>query len=54
MDNAITECVGPRCSINGIKISMSGITDKANINGILIFVLKIFAASSPIMYPSDK
>ena len=48
------ECVGPRCSINGIKISMSGITDNKNISGMLILVLRILAVNLPIIYPSDK
>ena len=54
MNNANIECVGPLCSMKGTRMSMSGITERAKINGKLISVLSTLDADLLIMYPSDK
>ena len=51
---AIIECVGPLCSINGIRISISGIIERVRIKGILMSVFRIEHADLPIIYPSDR
>jgi len=46
--NAVTiECVGPRCSRNGIIRSMSGIMDNVRTKGMLISVFRSFADALP-------
>ena len=54
MNIANIECVGPLCSMNGTRMSMSGITERVKINGKLISVLSTLDADLLIMYPSDK
>ena len=54
MSIASIECVGPLCSMNGIIISMSGITERVKINGRLISVLSNLDVDLLIMYPSDR
>ena len=54
MSIASIECVGPLCSMNGIRMSMSGITERVKINGKLISVLSTLDADLLIMYPSDR
>lgn len=53
--NAVTiECVGPRCSRNGITRSMSGIMDNAKTRGMLISVFRSFADALPRTYPRAR
>ena len=54
MNIANIECVGPLCSMKGTRMSISGITERAKINGKLISVLSTLDADLLIMYPSDK
>ena len=54
MSIASIECVGPLCSMNGIRMSMSGITERVKINGKLISVFSILDVDLLIIYPSDK
>src|SRR4030042_4911063 len=50
-----TECVSPRCSMNGLKrMSMSGRIDIVRSNGILISVFNNLAEVLPKMYPKAK
>ena len=54
MSIASIECVGPLCSMNGIRISMSGITERVKINGRLISVFSNLDVDLLIMYPIDR
>jgi len=51
MHAIIIECVGPRCSRTGIRMSMSGITDSMMAAGMLIFVFNSLAEALPEIYP---
>lgn len=53
-DSIIIECVGPRCSKVGMRMSMSGMTDSVRTMGMLIFVLRTFANALLKTYPSAK
>ena len=52
MHAIIIECVGPRCSRTGIRMSMSGITDSMMAAGMLIFVFNSLAEALPEIYPN--
>lgn len=54
MDAVMIECVGPRCSINGMRMSMSGMTDSMRTTGMLSFVFSSFADVLLEMYPSAR
>jgi len=58
MNAVMSEWVGPRCSMVGMKIwmrmSMSGMTDRVRTSGMLIFVFSSFAAVLPEMYPRAR
>jgi hypothetical protein len=48
------ECVGPRCSRNGIIRSTSGIADNMRIKGMLSSVFRSFAEALLEMYPKAR
>jgi len=50
----ITECVGPRCSKNGMRISTSGITDNIKVKDMLSSVLSDLEVTFARTYPKDK
>jgi len=54
MNAIMTEWVGPRCLINGIKRSMSGITESVRANGILSSVFSSFAEALLRTYPNAR
>lgn len=54
MDAIMIECVGPRCSMNGISMSMSGMTDSVRATGMLSFVFSSFAEVLLEMYPNAR
>lgn len=54
MNVSMTEWVGPRCSINGIKRSMSGITESVRTKGMLSSVFSNFAEILLRMYPNAR
>lgn len=54
MNAIMIECVGPRWSRNGIRMSMSGITDSVSATGMLSFVFSSFAEVLLEMYPSAR
>jgi hypothetical protein len=51
---AIIECVGPRCSRNGISISMSGMTESVITRGMFSFVFVACAVNLQSIYPNAK
>lgn len=54
MNAIMIECVGPRCSISGITMSMSDITDSVRANGMLRSVFSSFAETLLDMYPNAR
>ena len=54
MNASMTEWVGPRCSINGIKRSISGITESVRTNGMLSSVFNSFAEALLRIYPNAR
>lgn len=48
------EWVGPRCSMNGISRSMSGITERDNMRGMLTCVFVKWAVNFAVKYPRAK
>lgn len=55
MNAIMIECVGPRCSMNGLKkMSMSGMTDSTRTTGMLRFVFSSFAEALLEMYPNAR
>lgn len=53
-DAIMIECVGPLCSRNGMRMSMSGMTDSVRTSGMLSFVFSIFAEVLLDMYPNAR
>lgn len=49
-----TEWAGPRCSMNGINMSMSGMTESVRITGILIPVFVNLVEALLKIYPNAK
>jgi len=54
MNAMIIECVGPLCSMNGIRRSMSGITDSVRANGMLSSVFNSLDEALLERYPNAR
>ena len=48
------EWVGPLCAITGMKMSMSGITERTKAVGTFIFLFRSFADALLKMYPNAR
>ncbi len=54
MNAIMIEWKGPRCSTNGISMSMSGITESIKTRGMFTFVLVAFAVNMLRRYPKAR
>ncbi len=52
--SSMIEWVGPRCSIPGIRRSMSGMMEATNSEGMFMSTLKILDEVFPMIYPKAK